>query len=490
MVRAIADLAAITIEKARALEEASHAEAARQSELLKSALLDSLAHDIKTPLTSIKAAVTSLLGEAAAADRELLTIINEEADRLNQLAAEVVAMARIEAGKLHLEKRPGAGGADRHRRAGRSWTAAAQRPAPSPSTRPADLPAAEADPELAQQVVKQFLENALKYTPEDTPITVSAERKSGKIVIGVADRGPGIEEHERALIFDSFYRGREHRFRHQGNGHGTRHRQGNRGGARRTDLGGKRAAPGFGILLYAGRRGRRQRQLSAGKILVVDDDPQIRRVMKATLVGHSYEVIEARTGEEALEIFAARSAQPGAARYEHAGHGRPGNLPRHARRLRRAGDHAHGAQHGEGQGGGARCRRRRLRHQAVRHRRTAGAHSRGAAAFADRAGRRPAQLRNRRAWRSISKLAACARRARDVRLTPKEFELLRYLVAHAGKPVTHRELLQAVWGPDYGDEPEYLRVFINQVRKKIEANPAKPTIILTEPWVGYRLAAG
>jgi len=77
---------------------------------------------------------------------------------------------------------------------------------------------------------------------------------------------------------------------------------------------------------------------------------------------------------------------------------------------------------------------------------------------------------------------------KDVRLTPKEFELLRHLVANAGKPVTHRELLQSVWGPDYGDEPEYLRVFVNQLRKKIEANPAKPKYILTEPWVGYRFA--
>src|SRR6185503_6075480 len=82
------------------------AEAARQGEALKSALLDSLAHDIKTPLTSIKASVTSLLRQPADADRELLTIINEEADRLNHLAAEVIAMARIEAGKLHLERRP------------------------------------------------------------------------------------------------------------------------------------------------------------------------------------------------------------------------------------------------------------------------------------------------------------------------------------------------------------------------------------------------
>jgi two-component system KDP operon response regulator KdpE len=80
-------------------------------------------------------------------------------------------------------------------------------------------------------------------------------------------------------------------------------------------------------------------------------------------------------------------------------------------------------------------------------------------------------------------------RGATVRLTPKEFELLRHLVAHAGKPVTHRELLRAIWGPDYGDEPEYLRVFINQVRKKIEPNPAKPRFILTVPWVGYQFVA-
>jgi len=80
-------------------------------------------------------------------------------------------------------------------------------------------------------------------------------------------------------------------------------------------------------------------------------------------------------------------------------------------------------------------------------------------------------------------------KGKETRLTPKEFDLLRYLVSQAGKPVPHRELLQAVWGPDYGDEPEYLRVFINQLRKKIEPNPGKPKYILTEPWVGYRFAA-
>jgi two-component system KDP operon response regulator KdpE len=79
-------------------------------------------------------------------------------------------------------------------------------------------------------------------------------------------------------------------------------------------------------------------------------------------------------------------------------------------------------------------------------------------------------------------------RGREVRLTPKEYDLLRFLVAQAGKPVPHRKLLQTIWGPDYGDEVEYLRVFINHLRKKIEPEPSKPRYILTEPWVGYRFA--
>ena len=71
-------------------------------------------------------------------------------------------------------------------------------------------------------------------------------------------------------------------------------------------------------------------------------------------------------------------------------------------------------------------------------------------------------------------------------LTPKELELLRYLMLHANQVVSHRELLQAVWGADYGHQVEYLRVFIKNLRKKIELNPDAPEYITTEPWVGYR----
>jgi two-component system KDP operon response regulator KdpE len=72
------------------------------------------------------------------------------------------------------------------------------------------------------------------------------------------------------------------------------------------------------------------------------------------------------------------------------------------------------------------------------------------------------------------------------RLTPKELDLLRYLTQHADKAISHRELLQGVWGPDYGDQVDYLRVFIKNLRKKVESDPEHPQFITTEPWVGYR----
>jgi two-component system KDP operon response regulator KdpE len=77
-------------------------------------------------------------------------------------------------------------------------------------------------------------------------------------------------------------------------------------------------------------------------------------------------------------------------------------------------------------------------------------------------------------------------RGQEVHLTPKEFDVLKHLIVNQGKPLTHRRILQSVWGPDYGEETENLRVIINQLRKKIETDPAHPKYIRTEPWVGYR----
>jgi two-component system KDP operon response regulator KdpE len=73
----------------------------------------------------------------------------------------------------------------------------------------------------------------------------------------------------------------------------------------------------------------------------------------------------------------------------------------------------------------------------------------------------------------------------EVRLTPTEFELLRQLMLYAGKVLTHRSLLQAVWGPEYGEEADYLRVYVRQLRRKVEAEPSRPRYIITEPGIGY-----
>jgi two-component system, OmpR family, KDP operon response regulator KdpE len=221
---------------------------------------------------------------------------------------------------------------------------------------------------------------------------------------------------------------------------------------------------------------------------VVDDDPQIRRVMKATLVGHGYEVTEARTGEEALESLSAEMPNlvlldmnmPGISGLETCRAIRgSSDIPviilsvRNTEKDKVAALDA-GADDYVTKPFGIEELLARIR---AALRRSPSSPEGGPRTFASGDLEIDFETRHVRA------------QGRDVRLTPKEFDLLRYLVMHAGKPVPHRELLQAVWGPDYGDEPEYLRVFVNQVRKKIEANPSKPKYIVTEPWVGYRFVA-
>ncbi len=225
--------------------------------------------------------------------------------------------------------------------------------------------------------------------------------------------------------------------------------------------------------------------MSAGKILVVDDEPQIRRVMRTVLTRHGYEVVDARSGNEALAEL--RVELPDLVLLDL-------NLP--------------------GIGGIEACRTIRAGSEvpiivlSVRQSEKdkvealdAGADDYVSKPFSmeellariraalrripssPESGPRHLELDDLRVDFDARKVQV---RDAEVHLTPKEFDLLRYLVAHAGQPVPHRRLLQAVWGPDYGHEVEYLRVFINQLRKKLETDAASPKYILTEPWIGYR----
>jgi two-component system sensor histidine kinase KdpD len=218
---ALGTLIAIAIERARAIEQLGKTEAAREGERLKSALLDSITHDFRTPLTSIKASVTSLLSDShqtGTQQRELLTIIDEEANRLNSLVGEAAEMARLEAGEFELDLKP--------HRVGEIVSAALEQCRSQLGNRPVHmqvpetLPPVRADLSRAKQVLVQLLANANNYSPEGPPISISAELNGDFVAISVADQGPGIEELEMGLIFDKFYRGREQRYRVQGTGMG------------------------------------------------------------------------------------------------------------------------------------------------------------------------------------------------------------------------------------------------------------------------------
>lgn len=224
--------------------------------------------------------------------------------------------------------------------------------------------------------------------------------------------------------------------------------------------------------------------MSAGRILVVDDQPKIRRFMRATLASDGYEVDESRCGEEALDKI--RDFRPDLIVLDV-------NMP--------------------GMGGLATCRAIRndtniaIIMLTVRNAEEdkVAALDAGADDFVTKPFSTPELLaRIRAALRRVQTPQSSSDRVRvreividfgaravvnrgtSIHLTPKELDLLRHFTLHPNQALSHRELLQAVWGPDYGDQVDYLRVFIKNLRRKIESNPEHPEYITTEPWVGYR----
>jgi len=218
---AVGSLVAIAVERARAVEQLSQTEAERQGERLKSALLDSVTHDFRTPLTSMKAAVTSLLASgkvAAPQAHELLTIINEECDRLNHLVEEAAEMARLEAGEIELHIAPASveeiiQGALTLSKSSLAVREIQVRVAP-------DLPPVEADFERAQDILVKLIDNANLYSGREQPIIITAELTGDYVTTSVADRGPGIDDLEQGMIFDKFYRGKDQRYVVRGTGMG------------------------------------------------------------------------------------------------------------------------------------------------------------------------------------------------------------------------------------------------------------------------------
>jgi two-component system, OmpR family, sensor histidine kinase KdpD len=217
---AVGSLIAIAVERANAVESLSRSEAARESEKLRSAILDSITHEFRTPLTSIKASITSLLStmDLSGDDRrDLMSVINEESDRLNRLVGEAAEMARLESHEFQLDLQP--------RRILDVAEAAVTGLKPVLGKHPVELrvPAEirmPMDGERIQEVLVQLLENASKYSPPEAPIRITAELKGETLEVSVSDQGIGIDDMEQGLIFDKFYRGKNQRYRVQGTGMG------------------------------------------------------------------------------------------------------------------------------------------------------------------------------------------------------------------------------------------------------------------------------
>lgn len=218
---AVGSLIAIAIERAGAVENLGRSEASREGEKLRSAILDSVTHEFRTPLTAIKASATSLLSGGnlePAQKQELLTVINEESDRLNDLVEEAAQMARLEASQIELHLEP-----HKIEDAIERAIEESQRPLTGHSVEvhvPPDLPEVRFDLDRLKEALNQLLENAGKYSPAGMPVRITAEKKDASLIVSVADRGPGIDDYEQSLIFDKFYRGREQRSKIQGTGMG------------------------------------------------------------------------------------------------------------------------------------------------------------------------------------------------------------------------------------------------------------------------------
>ena len=227
--------------------------------------------------------------------------------------------------------------------------------------------------------------------------------------------------------------------------------------------------------------------MSEGKILVVDDESQIRRVMRTALTSNRYEVSEAKNGEEALGLV--RSSEYDLVLLDVNMPGKSGLET--CREIRAIGSHPaiimvtvrnSETDKVDALDAGADgyitkpfgisellARVRAVMRRTVASPPFPATHLRLGAVEIDFEGRY-VLIGNER-----------------VRLTPKELDLLSYLATHSNRTVTHRELLQAVWGPEHGHDPQYLHVFMNRLRNKVERSPKQPKFLITEPWIGYRL---
>ena len=490
------------IGRIRLTKEAQAAKVKAETESLRNSLLSAISHDFRTPLASIVGASSSLIDAGTHltedAKLDLGRTIYEEARRMTRLANNLLDMARLEAGSVKLNRQ----WCPIEEIVGGVLTRSPARLAAHPVTTrlPPGLPLVQVDAVMIEQVLENLLENAVKYTPAGTPIEVGAEVGPSEVSFWVADRGPGLPAgKEDQAVREILSRNDGGRAKRRGSGtHDLpRHRRSSWGNHSRGEWPRRRrrfpvydpddrGAPANRIR----RRTTGQRAMSQANpnIVVIEDDPQIRRFLKTGLQAHGFEIHEADTGKLGLIlaanrkpdliildlglpdmdgvdvikslrewtsrpviILSARNMESDKVAALDAGADdyltKPFGLDELLARIRVA-----------------------LRH--------ASHPGQGAADNVFKSGNLKVDLTQRRVYRD----------GEEVHLTPIEYRLLTTLIKHAGRVLTHRQLLTEVWGPSYVENNHYLRIYMGCLRHKLEADPARPKLLLTEAGTGYRLA--
>ncbi len=474
----LSDQTALAIERLKLAAEMDQARVAAETEKLRTALLTSISHDLRTPLASILGSATSLKAYRASLGEkeqdELLGTIREESERLNHFIANLLDMTRLESGALApnleaVDLSDVIGSVLRRAPLGEHRVALELQPS---------LPLLRLDPVLFEQVLFNLLDNAVKYAPGGT-VTIRARHEGSVAYIAVLDEGPGLPDEDRERVFDKFYRVRASDKKRAGTGLGLAIARGFM-----EAMGGSITAANREERKWRGLHSNGTDRMNPLRILIVDDEPPIRRFLKTALTAQDYRVEEAGDGETALDFLKRNPVDlivldlglPGIDGLEV------------IRRRREEGDTTPivilssrddeagkvqaldlGADDYVAKPFGMEELSARIR-AALRHR-------------LQQEGEKPLFRAGDLTVDLVRRVVTV--RGQEVKLTPREYDLLRLLVAHAGKVLTHKFILREVWGGE--SDVQYLRIYVRTLRQKLEADPEQPGLILTEQGVGYRL---
>jgi DNA-binding response OmpR family regulator/signal transduction histidine kinase/CHASE3 domain sensor protein len=474
----------------------------REVERLKSDFVALVSHELRTPLTAIQGCVQTLLGGREAdpsRTHEFLQIIAEQGDRLQDLIDNLLSLSQVEAGALRLRRelvqpQQLIQSVLRQFRDRLSGLRVQADLAPG-------LPLVSADSRRIEQVLFNLLDNARKFAPPGSAITVRAEQTDGTVVISVVDQGPGIPAAERERVFERFYQLEQPAIRNVGgSGLGLAickaivEAHGGSIGVTAVPGGGASFAFSLPAMpvdeaqgLTAGPNVLVQPRIGKTEVLVVDDDPALRRLLETSLPDAGYHVQTAIEAQAALEAVAQQPPDiilldimlPGADGFTLCKQLREWTSVPIIMLTARAAekDVVLGLQLGADDYITKPFRASELiaRIEAVLRR-----------AQLEAAPDGPSRIQLNGLMIDLAQRRVSVDGA-DVELTPIEYQILAYLARHAGQVLTHSQILKEVWGEAYSAENHYLWVHIAHLRQKLEPKGKRTRYIHTERGVGYRL---